>query len=259
MTRIAKAKLVVAGILFLTLGISTAGEAEAVLVNGNFETGDYTGWSVVEGRDSLPTDGTWGIARDGQTINHSDQIYDFFDQLMVVQTSSGLPRTYIASEGSYLAFQLQNGGQDHRLFQDVSLPKNAMTLSWDMFYSNQNRFFAADQYLAVHVRDLNDNILETLFVTDDFSPLAIPMTGFSFDVSRHAGSMVRIDVEMKVRQGYFDAGFDNFRIELAEEETSVGSAPPGWSRSNGKKLGWFESKKVKEPQGFSKGQKKGWE
>lgn len=260
MRRIKNAKLITAGILVLTFGISTTGFAESILVNGSFETGDYTGWTLVEGEGASPTNGTSGIASDGQTINPYDQVYDFLDLIPVPQSSFGLPRTYKASERAYMAIQLQNGEQDIRMFQDVALPENAKTLSWDMFYQNMNSFFAPNQYLAVHVRDLNDNILETLFLSEDSSPLAIPMSNFAFDISGYAGSTVRIDVEMKVHLHFFDAGFDNFRIELGELDAPASSlAPPGWSRASGGKLGWSEYKNKKVPRGFDKGHKKGWE
>jgi hypothetical protein len=65
---------------------------------------------------------------------------------------------------------------------------------------------------------------------------------------------------MKVHQHFLNAGFDNFRIELAETGEPVGSslAPPGWSRSNGKKLVWPNPKREYNPRGFEKGQKNGW-
>jgi hypothetical protein len=259
MKRMKNAKLITAGILFLIFGISTTGFAQSILDNGNFETGDYTGWTLVEGEGASPMNGTSGIASDGQTINLYDQVYDFFDRIPVTQSSFGLPRTHKASDGIFMAIQLQNGEQDHRMFQDVALPENAKTLSWDMFYQNMNSFFAPNQYLAVHVRDLNDNILETLFLSEDSSPLAIPVSHFAFDISRHAGSTVRIDVEMKVHLHFFDAGFDNFSIELGELDAPPSTlAPPGWSRDSGKKLGWSEYKKNKVPRGFDKGQKNGW-
>jgi hypothetical protein len=250
-------------VLLLALGISSHVGAESVLVNGSFETGDYSGWVLVEGEGASPTDGTSGITQDGMTIYRSDEVFDFYDLIPVAQDSSGLPRTYTASDGSYLAIQLQNDVHEHRMFQDVSLPENAKTLSWDMFYENMNEYFSPDQYLALHVRDLNDNILETLFLTEDSSPLAIPMSNFAVDISSHAGSTVRIDIEQKVHLHFFYAGFDNFRIELGEgtdevEAPASALAPPGWSRSKGKKLGWSEYKKFKEPRGFEKGQKNGW-
>lgn len=244
------------GILF---GAASVAKAEAVVVNGSFESGDYTGWVIKEGDRSLPADGTWAIAQNGQTVNPGDNVFDFFDQILVSERSSGLPITYQTSEGNYLAIQLQNASQDHRLLQDVSIPENAVTLGWSMFYANHARSFSPDQYLAVHIRDLNDNILETLFVTDTSSPLSIPMSNFAFDISAYAGSTVRIDVDLKVRQGFLDAAFDNFVVELAPDgDSPTQLAPPGWSRRNGKKLGWAEHQASSAPKGFEQGNKKGW-
>jgi len=259
MNRTKWASLAVCGVLLLH-GLASSASAEPVIANGSFETGDYTGWVIRQGEGSLPVDGTWGIAQDGQTINPYENVFDFYDRMVVAQLSSGLPITYHAGEGNYLAIQLQNGSQDHRLLQDVSLPANAVSLRWTMFYANRDRSFSSGQYLAVHIRDLNDNILETLFVTDATSPLSIPMTDFVFDISAHAGSTVRIDVEMKVHQNFLDAAFDNFVVELAPEgDVSPVLAPPGWSRSKGKKLGWAERESTNVPSGFGKGQKRGWE
>jgi hypothetical protein len=261
MMRTAKNKLIMAGILFLALGISsTDGRAEPVLVNGSFETGDYTGWVLREEGGLGATDGTWGITQDGQTVNRSGQVYDFFDQINVSQNSINLPRTYQATDGIYLAIQLQNGGQDHRMYQDVTLPEGATTLSWDMFYENMNPFFSNNQYLAIHIRNLDDTIQETLFITDDTSPLSIPMSQFSFDISPFAGSTIRIDVEMKVYLHFFDAGFDNFRIQVSEvqESPSASTGPPGWSRGNGKKPVW-NLQSMNKPKGFNQGLKKGWQ
>jgi hypothetical protein len=264
MRRIAKAKLAMAGVLFLTLGISTTGQAEPVLINGSFETGDYSGWVLSEENRLGPEDGTWGIAVNGQTISPADFVNDFHDNMYIQQFSMGLPRTYLVGEGTSMAIQLQNGGQSHRMYQDVALPENAHALSWTMFYNNMASLFGADQYLAVHIRDLNDNILETLFVTDHASPFSIDMSSFAFDISDHAGTTVRIDVDMSVYQHFFDVGFDNFQIELADSDDQSNDspvselAPPGWSKGKGKNLDWFEQKGKKEPKGFLQGQKRGW-
>jgi hypothetical protein len=252
-------KLTVLTALILSVGFSSNAGAAVVLTNGSFETGDYSGWTLLEGEGSMPTDGTWGIVQNGQVVNPGDSVFDFFDQISVAQRSGGLPITYQATEGNFLAIQLQNGSQDHRLLQDVQLPENVATLNWDMFFTNHARSFSASQYLAVHVRNLNDDILETLYVTAEGSPLAVPMSNFSFDISSHAGEAVRIDVDMKVRSGFLDAGFDNFVVGLAAEgEEASTLAPPGWSKSNGKKLGWAERRPLEEPRGFQQGKKTGW-
>ena len=58
-----------------------AGTAQGQIVNGSFETADYTGWTLSE--DSGITEfGTWGIATNGQTIAPLDLVFDFFDRLL---------------------------------------------------------------------------------------------------------------------------------------------------------------------------------
>jgi len=234
--------------------------AEPVISNGSFETGDYTGWEIDEGNLAGQVDGTWGIAKNGQTIDGTVEIHDYYDGADVKPKSPGLPITYQAAEGEYLAIHLQNTSLVHSLWQDISLPANALALGWSMFYTNHSKEFSSTQYLAVHIRDLNDNILETLFATDGSSPLAIPMSDFVFDISGYAGSTVRIDVDLTVIDNYFDAAFDNFFVELApEDDPSPQLAPPGWSRVKGKKLSWAEKKASNTPKGFEKGKKTGWD
>ncbi len=242
--------------LVLALLIPAAVFASSPIVNGSFETGNYTGWTLWEGPAFAPDRGTWGIASNGEVINQDQKTYDFHDGMMVTQKSPGLPITYVASDGNYVAYQLQNGPQEHRMYQDVTLSTTATMLSWDMFYTNHSVSFNNAQYLAVHIRDLNDNVIATLFKTVPDDSQSIPLTSFARDISTYAGSTVRIDVEMKVRQGSLDAGFDNFVIEQ-------GGTPPGWDK--GKKQGWDGSappgleKKDKTPAGFDKGNKTGWE
>lgn len=242
--------------LALALLIPAAVFASSPIVNGSFETGDYTGWTLWEGPSNLPTTGTWGIATNGEVINPQQATYDFYDGISVTQTSPGLPITYAASDGNYVAYQLQNNVQGHRMYQDVTLSTTATMLSWDMFYTNHSGSFDNNQYLAVHIRDLGDNVIATLFKTVPGDPQSIPLTNFAYDISTYAGSTVRIDVEMEIYDNYFDAGFDNFVIEQ-------GSTHPGWDK--GKKKGWDGSappgleKKDKTPAGFDKGNKTGWE
>ncbi|MFC2123039.1 hypothetical protein ACFLRP_05080 [Bacteroidota bacterium] len=231
--------------------------ASSPLVNGSFETGDYTGWTLWEdGPYGHYVDtGTWGIAVNGETIISGETTYDFYDGVIVPQYSVGLPITYATTDGEFMAYQLQNGPEDHRMYQDVTLSGSAKTLSWDMFYTSDWAFSNA-QYLAVNIRDLDDNILGVLYKTEGDMPQSIPITNFIYDISEYAGSTIRIDVEMKVYNSYFDAGFDNFVIDQ-------GGTPPGWSK--GKKSGWDGSmppgleKKDKTPAGFDKGNKTGWQ
>jgi hypothetical protein len=230
------------GFLFIVLCISI-GSVNASIVNGSFETADYTGWTLSESfEDELPIgevdideignedSGTWGIATDGQEIEEGDLTWDFHDEILVKQGSVGLPITYEATDGDYLAYQLQNGPQTHRMYQDITLGVDATTLDWDMAYQNHAGLCEGDicipegdvleddlldfQSLSVNIRDLDDEILETLFITDDKEPFEVlEMTAYSADISKYAGKEVRLDIMMLVYAYHFDAAFDNFRVD----------------------------------------------
>jgi hypothetical protein len=86
--------------------VCAAGAAQAApITNGSFETGDYTGWTLSE-NSGFPDYGTWGIAASGETINIGDATFDFFDGVLVTQNSPGLPRTYVPTDGNFMAYQL---------------------------------------------------------------------------------------------------------------------------------------------------------
>lgn len=206
------------------------GASTTALVNGSFETGDYTGWTLFE-NSGVPISGTWGIASDGQTVNPEDLVFDFFDGIDVEQYSLGLPHTYTATNGNYLALQLQNDPETHRMSQDMTVPtcSTRTILSWDMEYHNwaeevvEEGFVPSAQTLSVYLRDVNtDAILETLFqTTQGIDPQSIPMTAFSADISAYAGMTVRLDVEMQVQLFFFDAAFDNFKVGCANLASGV--------------------------------------
>ncbi|MCK4795488.1 MAG: PKD domain-containing protein, partial [Desulfobacteraceae bacterium] len=192
-----------------------------IVANGSFETGDYTSWTLWEGGASPdPQYGTWGIAQDGQVVNYGDSLFDYFDGVWNTVYTPGTPITFEASDGDYVAFNLQTGSQTHRMYQDITIPDECdiYTLSWDMKYDNHAGYFdPVDQYLAVHIRDTSDNILETLYkTTQGVDPLVLPMTSFSKDISAYAGTTVRLDVEAVVNLFFLDAlAFDNFAVDFA--------------------------------------------
>ena len=65
----------------LALAVTAVPLSAQTIVNGSFETGDYTGWTLLE-TDQLisprdPTFGTWGIVPSGSTISRDDEVFDF--------------------------------------------------------------------------------------------------------------------------------------------------------------------------------------
>jgi hypothetical protein len=220
--------------------VGAAAVSVGQFANGSFETGDYSGWTLFEGGvNTEPLLAAWGIARNGQTINSGDFVFDFFDMIQVPQFSPGLPHTYTATDGSFTAIQLQNGSQTHRMYQDIALPVGVKSISWDMEYNNHAFDFIPDeQLLEVNVRDVaSDAILATLFRTTQFvDPPIIPLTHFTGDVSAFAGRTVRISVDLIGNRFYFDAAFDNFKVDRPVAKTKSDCTNGGWKsvfRANG--------------------------
>ncbi len=200
------------------VAISSPGAA-AVFNNGSFETQDYTGWELSDDT-AVTSAGTWGIATN-ELIAAGATLFDHNDSVFVAQTSTGLPRTYAPSDGDFMSFLLITAAASHTLKQEVVLPNSVTTIFWDMFYENLGVPFFANQQLLVSLRDAS-NTLHTLFITDSSEPLAVPnMTAFSADVSAFAGQTVSFEVNLNIRNGFFDAGFDNFRTNLEEPENEV--------------------------------------
>jgi PEP-CTERM motif len=97
----------------LTLLLGGLGQAKADFINGSFETGDFTGWTVGG------TDGGHGVARGGNLINGTFTGYpyepgSFGPTYVAVRT--GAYAAYTASGSSYSEF-----GDFLTLYQNLSL------------------------------------------------------------------------------------------------------------------------------------------
>jgi hypothetical protein len=180
--------------------------------NGSFESGNYDRWTLFE-TSGQPTFGTWGIAANGQVIGPGATTFDFFHRVNVTQTSPGLPHLYAAADPNFMAYQLQNGPEDHYLSQPLPIPGGSTTLTWFMEYRNhRGSFDLDDQFLAVHIRDQAGNLLQTLFKTGLTAPATVPLQQFTANIAAFAGQTVRFEVELRARLGYFDAAFDLFQL-----------------------------------------------
>ena len=220
MNRLTRGTLLAAAMMLLA-----AMPARAQIVNGSFED-DYNGWTLGEVPPAGACVGTWGIANTGSPqppvsptetgspLLQGGVAFDFHDGAPCSQSSPSLPITFAPTDGVKLAFQLQSDvPQLHRMHQDIAVGPGS-SLHWDMQYNNHAGASDPSQYLAVRIRDsLSDAILEELFITTNpGEPQSIPMTGFSADLSAHAGKTVRLSVDMQVSLNFLDAQFDNFRL-----------------------------------------------
>ena len=228
-------KLIYSFALLMSTAFSMVHAIGNPIVNGSFESGDYTGWTLFEtpstGRETF---GTWGIATDGQTIVGGEFTFDYFDGINVSQISPGLPHTYTATEGNNVAYQLQNGSQTHTMYQDVEVCSQATNLTWDMEYRNHTSFNASSQYSAVEIWDpVTNTILSTLFKTVVGDPAVMSMTAMTANISAFAGQTVRIMVTHQVQNYFFDAAWDNFRIPSCETRDILQVGPHSTSWNDG--------------------------
>lgn len=201
----------------ITHYVSWPGPQSSNIVNGSFETGDYSGWTLVD-TSGVPDYGIFGVVTDGSVIDTSTSIYDWYDFDSFTPSSPGLPHTFYATNGTSVGINLQNGPASFRMYQDVALSADAQTLDWDMWWNNNFTHNPTDQFIAVNIRDsATDAILATVFkTTDGVDPLSLPgMTPFSVDISPYAGSTVRIDIQIEQYNAQFDLAYDNFRISSA--------------------------------------------
>lgn len=198
----------------------TTQELGSIVTNGSFETGDFSGWTLLENSNGgCPSCGIWGIASDGQTITNGTPVFDFFDQQSFTSgtpgTNNGGSVTYQATDGNKVALQLQNGGESHRMFQTITLPSCQPVLKWDMAYNNHEGGFDGSQQIAVNIRDPNtDAILATPYATTQGvdQPIVSTMTPFQADLTSFSAQTVRLDYDMEVFEFFFDAAFDNIRV-----------------------------------------------
>lgn len=194
----------------------TISTGEPVLANGDFESGDYQGWSFVDGQ--APTTATFGVVADGAAIEAGSSIHDFEDGLDVAQGTPGLPATFDAPEGDYSGILLVNGPGEHRMYQDVTLPECATTFSGWVGYQNHHGDFHPEQRLVISLRDPgNDAPISVLYETLPGDPSASATAPISVDVSALAGQTVRLDLNLIAYHFYFDVHFDAFAVTCEQD------------------------------------------
>jgi MYXO-CTERM domain-containing protein len=208
---------------WLTLAVMLLpGAARADIVNGSFETGDYTGWTLTKDAGNAEY-ATFGVAATGQMIQYGGVVHDFRDGVDVTEYSSSLPMTSAPTDGGSLAVQLQNGPATTRMYQTITIPVGS-TLSWDLAYHNTWTTFASTQRARIDLRDPDtDAVLVTLFETKPGDPLKRAMTHYDVDVGAYGGRDVRLDVALDVQSHFLDFEID--RIVLTSPPPAP-SPPP---------------------------------
>jgi uncharacterized repeat protein (TIGR01451 family) len=197
-----------------------------IMVNGGFETGDFTGWAIVNGGY-----GAWVI---------NDGTFD----------PDGPEGTNMPISGKFNAMIAQIGGGQHLLYQDVFIPPDALTAEWNWSdrIRNYTPYFAPNQVFRVEVRDTNHAVLATAFTTQPGDP---PLTDWQhrrFDLAPFRGRVVRLAFYEEDSTGYFNVLLDDVSVRLGEPATPTaydvyfGTAPtPGAAEFRGNTTNAFWS------------------
>lgn len=190
--------------------------ASASLVNGDFETGDFSGWTVT---DQTGGNGTWFISSPG-----------------AVTPLSGFNTAPNASGGNFYAVTDQGGPGAHALTQSFVADSSSITVSFDMFVNDQSGSggivdpagldFGAvpNQHARVDIlvagatafSTAAADIVSNLYLGVDPGPTPNPFTHYSIVVSGlSVGSTYQIRFAEVDNQFFFHQGIDNVSITSA--------------------------------------------
>lgn len=187
--------------------------ADPLIVNGDFETGDLTGWTDVQ----ETADGEWSVYSG------------------IVTPISGHPIDP-PPQGTFAAVADETFISSMLLYQDVELPiGDKLTLQFIYYYNNYARFgafftpdslrvaAAPNQQIRVDVMlpvadpySVNpSDILANVIHTQPGDPSSLAPTTTQFDISAFAGQTVRIRFACVNTNGFFNFAID--AVEIIQE------------------------------------------
>ena len=163
-----------------------------LLMNGDFETGDLSGWSRSD------------IGGGGFVLNNGS-----FDPPSPDGTNAPF-----AGGSSALSYQFGNG--HHELWQDIVIPSGAttVTLTWaDRIRNHAGQFVSMSQQFRVEARDPDDNqILDTLYASKPGDPLLGEWVQRTNYLSGLKGKTIRLAFVEDDQLGYLNVGLDNVHV-----------------------------------------------
>jgi extracellular elastinolytic metalloproteinase len=170
-----------------------------LITNGNFETGDFSGWTV-----SL-------VGPNGWRINNGS----------IDPASPAMPQPPIS--GAFDAFTDPTGPSTRNITQSFTVPATVSnaTLSWsDRIQNFANAFVATTQEFRVQILDANNNFLQTVFATKPGDPLIqLGPNSRSVDVTSllqaRAGQVLKLRFEEQDSLFYLNATVDNIALSVS--------------------------------------------
>lgn len=216
--------------LFLTfLMFSPLGQASPI-VNGSFETGDYSGWTLTRSTPFNQQGYSQAIEQTGFVWGGPRlPLYDQFTQSIHTPPCNCGPQSQVleASDGDRFVYwnmstsPVGGGTGVMSMSQAVNLDGSSAVLQWDQgiraLTSGGNNAF------SVSFRSLDGTLLRTLFTTRTVGPYVgqptiTPMPTLrtmSADISEFAGRQVVLSVDLALGFDQIDLVLDNFRVVAA--------------------------------------------
>jgi hypothetical protein len=173
--------------------------SEELLTNGNFETGDLTGWTT-------STAGN-GLIR----INDGTLIF-----------SGGGPIP--PCDGTFSAVFHQNGPSRNSFLQEVTVPGaiSKATLSWtDAIRNNAAVFQDPNQEYRVQIRNSTGTLLREVFSTNPGDNLINPCTNRSFEITEFAGQTIQVFFEAQDNLFFFPTQLDNISLDITRRRSNT--------------------------------------
>jgi uncharacterized repeat protein (TIGR01451 family) len=184
----------------LTADLSWHGGIGEIVVNGGFETGDFTGWQQ----------------------NNVD--YGFFVINDGERDPEGPDPPLPPYDGKYNAMLEQIGGGSHVLYQDILIPADAKSalLTWaDRIRNHALQFSPGNQEFRVEIRDTSDELLAVAYATKPGDPSLNDWVQRSFDLTSFRGRTIRLAFAEEDHLGYFNVHLDNISVLLGSSGTTV--------------------------------------
>jgi hypothetical protein len=189
---------------------AAAPASAATIVNGGFETGDFTGWTVVSQRRGS---GDWFVYRGANSPLTGFSVHR-------------------PARGTYAAITDTFAPGSHVLYQDIALePGLQHLLRFFIYYQNLAREFCTPDTLSFDIPECNqqyrvdildpdsgpfslrpDDVLATLFLTDPGDRRTLEPTQLQFDISQYAGQTIRLRFAEVDNQSFFLASVDEVGV-----------------------------------------------
>jgi hypothetical protein len=214
---------------FFLLGVafsSSNAQAIELLLNGNFETGSFSGWTV---NDLLGSSGSFFVDAPGTTTPLSSH-----------STIGSV------ANGNFYAVTDQTGPGTHALRQSftVGAGTSSVVLSFDLFANDYDsgpiinpagltHTAGANQHARVDILtasagafDVGSSVLSTYYLGVDAGADPHPFTHYSFDITSlvGAGGTFQLRFAEVDNQGHFNLGVDNASIQASGVPDSASSA-----------------------------------